>query len=118
MNIHNGQTVKFIVYKNHYHIAELARNLNVTRKTVYNWFEDRYLKPAVILNIGSVLRHDFSVEFPHYFTSHDFAVLQTPLPNVDSQESEYYKNQYLKLLEKYNQLLLTMTGVKSLQLVK
>ncbi|MBL4677585.1 MAG: hypothetical protein JKY70_15490 [Mucilaginibacter sp.] len=116
--MHNGQKVKYVIYKNQFRITDLASALKVTRRTVYNWLEDKDLKPNVILQIGRVLRHDFSVEFPYYFSSDVFKIPQAPLPGENNAESDYYKDQYLKLLERYNQLLVSMTGEKSLQIVR
>jgi lambda repressor-like predicted transcriptional regulator len=113
MDKHHGQIIEYRVRKNGYSISDLARGINVNRRSIYNWFNQKYLKKDVILQIGQILRHDFSQEFPELFVSDDFKSIQrldaqyrysSPENNVDS-EDEYYKDKYLDLLEKYNSLL-------------
>ncbi|MBL4676211.1 MAG: hypothetical protein JKY70_08420, partial [Mucilaginibacter sp.] len=68
------------------------------------------LKPNIIFKIGKIIRHDFSNEFPEFFTSEDFAQQVTPAPkfNLGSEindDDAIYKAKYIALLEKYNELL-------------
>jgi lambda repressor-like predicted transcriptional regulator len=113
MDKHHGQIVEYVVRKNGYSISDLARNTNVNRRSIYNWFNQKYLKNDVIYNIGCVLRHDFSQEFPELFKSEDFKMASPPdiashfpyIINLNNNENEFYKDKYLLLLEKYNELL-------------
>jgi predicted transcriptional regulator len=112
MDKHHGQIVEYIVRKNGYSISDLARNTHVNRRSVYNWFNQKHLRADIIFSIGCVLRHDFSKEFPELFVSDDFKIItragQLPVQhtNVAHSENEFYKNKYLNLLEKYNDLLI------------
>ncbi|MBL4678625.1 MAG: helix-turn-helix transcriptional regulator [Mucilaginibacter sp.] len=111
MDKHHGQIIEYIVRKNGYSISDLARNTHVNRRSIYNWFNQKHLKADIIFNIGCVLRHDFSQEFPELFVSDDFKVIskvgQIHLPQVNTthSENEFYKDKYLSLLERYNDLL-------------
>jgi len=111
MDKHYGQIVELTIRKQRFSISELARLANINRKCVYNWFNQKYLKPEIIHRIGGFIKHDFSVEFPELFTSEDF--LPTEQLKIgfsqgfNEPESErVWKDRYIDLLEKYNQLLL------------
>lgn len=118
MNTHYGEVVERTIRRNGYSISELARSMNVNRRTIYNWFLQRNLRSEIIFRIGCTLRHDFSVEFPHLFTSEDFKPGQTHRvarpAYLASQEDEsvaqnliHWKNKYISLLEEYNSMLLS-----------
>ena len=118
MNTHYGEVIERTIRRNGYSISELARTLNVNRRTIYNWFLHRNLKSEIIYRIGCALRHDFSTEFPDLFSSEDFKFtgqvnrsIRSPyaaLPENDgvSQNLIHWKNKYISLLEEYNNLLL------------
>jgi AcrR family transcriptional regulator len=114
MNTHQGQIVEYIVRKNGYSISSLAKALDVNRRSMYNWFNQKELKWDVIRRIGHVIRHDFSKEFPLLFTSEDFngiyasrSSMSPSIANYDRIDADdHWKAKYLNLLEKYNTELL------------
>jgi len=117
-----GKIVEYIVRKNGYNITELALNLSVNRRSVYNWFNQKELRTDIIFRIGYIIRHDFSQEFPELFTTDDFknifnirqpylAQMVLPFPNNE----ENWKDRYIDLLEKYNNILINNKLVKDLQ---
>lgn len=113
MDKHYGQIVEYVVRKTGYSISDLARVTHVNRRSVYNWFASKHLKSAIIYRIGHVIKHDFSKEFPELFISADFQTIFKTKQSFVSQvsgtvidENETFKNKYISLLEKYNELLL------------
>ncbi|TFF33289.1 hypothetical protein [Mucilaginibacter psychrotolerans] len=114
MEKHNGQIVEYLVRKNAYSITDLAAELDVNRRSIYNYFQNQFLKSDVIFKIGKVIRHDFSKEFPEFFSADDFApnykqANHTVLKAISSDNlvgEEIWKNKYLALLEIYNEALL------------
>jgi hypothetical protein len=119
MDKHYGQIVEYRVRKNGYCISDLARCMQVNRRSIYNWFNQKHLKRDVILRIGCIIRHDFAQEFPEIFEPDDFKIIyqvpEQPLRNTlsfDYEEQECWKNKYLTLLEKYNETLLRSTDGK------
>lgn len=113
MDKHQGQILEYIVRKNGYSITNLARDTNVNRRSIYNWFNQKQLKSDIIFNIGCILRHDFSKEFPELFKSDDFKIIfksgsMDVINTTDTYKnaSTIYKDKYLSLLEKYHELLL------------
>jgi len=108
MEIHHGQTIERIIRRNGYSITELARLTNVNRRSVYNWFNQRYLKPEIIRRIGTVLNYDFSAEFPTLFLKDGNNKQHGTFPGTSVEETanNYWKDKYIEVLEKYNELLL------------
>ncbi|TWR28865.1 hypothetical protein FPZ43_11380 [Mucilaginibacter pallidiroseus] len=114
MEKHYGQIVEFQVRKNGYSLTDLAIELSVNRRTIYNYFENKFLKTEVIFKIGCIIRHDFSIEFPELFTKEDFVLhnnrkhFARQLNRAHSKAivDDPWKDKYLNLLEAYNQVLL------------
>lgn len=113
MDLHHGQIVERVIRRNGYSISELSRLAHVNRRSVYNWFNQKHLKPEIIFRIGCALKHDFSIEFPHLFSKDDFKVIfdkdQPESPERTAAEttgSSNWKDKYINLLEQYNKLLL------------
>jgi hypothetical protein len=110
MEEHYGKTVEYIVRKNSYNIAQLAKELGINRRSMYNWFTYRDLKPSAIYRIGCVINHDFSREFPGLFESEDFNKNvkhhNAGLPvNASIIPESQWKERYIQLLEAYNNLI-------------
>lgn len=111
MEKHHGKIVEYRVRKNGYSISDLARSTQVNRRSIYNWFTQKDLKTSTIHKIGCVLRHDFSLEFPELFSSDDFKQVYRAQQSYKSsdqylfEEPEIWKNKYIDLLERYNQIL-------------
>ncbi|WP_134092140.1 helix-turn-helix transcriptional regulator [Olivibacter sp. XZL3] len=113
MEKHYGHIIERIIRRNGYSISELARLTNVNRRSIYNWFNQKSLKPEIIFRIGCALKHDFSEEFPELFTEDEFQKVIAPekttpdeTPAATSEgTSNYWKDKYIKILEEYNRLL-------------
>ncbi|MBL4678623.1 MAG: helix-turn-helix domain-containing protein [Mucilaginibacter sp.] len=117
MDKHYGQIVELVIRKGGYSISEIARLTVINRKTVYNWFNQKYLKPEIIYKIGCVINHDFSVEFPELFTKDHFSKQNKEVfmntqggSNNEMPENIAWKDRYIALLEKYNNLLVKRLG--------
>ncbi len=116
MDTHRGQIVEMVIRREGYSISELARLAKVNRRSVYYWFNQPYLKTEIIYQIGIYIKHDFSIEFPYIFKSDDFKHVSNfnslNIVKVVAQQpsdTEYWKNKYLEILEKYNDLLVKTT---------
>jgi AcrR family transcriptional regulator len=106
MNKHYGQIVEYIVRRKGISITDLATELNVNRRTLYNCFGNKYLKAQIIHKIGFIIKHDFSKEFAELFTAEDFALIYAPkIASPSAPIREHWKNKYLELLEKYTNVL-------------
>ncbi|TWR28872.1 TetR/AcrR family transcriptional regulator [Mucilaginibacter pallidiroseus] len=111
MEKHNGQIAEYLVRKYGYSITDLALQLNVNRRSLYNYFRNKNLQVDILLRIGIIIRHDFSAEFPEFFSGSEFKVLpkspsDTPTLANSSSEEEVWKSKYIDLLEQHRKLLL------------
>ena len=112
VDIHHGQTLEKIIRRNGHSISNIAREINVNRRSVYNWFTQRRLKTEIILNVGKVIDYDFSGDFPELFKPVIFRRLMSD--DTIGAEGQFrdsfdkdliWKDKYLDLLERYNFLL-------------
>ncbi len=107
--MNKGEIVELVIRRNNLSISELSRRLHVSRRSIYNWFEQSDLSLDVICKIGEVLNHDFSLDFPDLFNMNKLKFLDNL--NQDFQEEinqnsvNYWRNKYISLLEKHNEIL-------------
>lgn len=101
---HRGEIVKKAIDESGYKKAELARQLRIQRKTLYNYFDRHDLAIDTILNIGKLIHHDFSEEIRELRQIRPNISERTEPLYID-QDKEFWKDKYLKLLEEYNELL-------------
>lgn len=97
MSIHHGKIIEKVIRRNGHSITDIARLARVNRRSVYNWFDQKNLRPNIILSIGSAINYDFSQDIPD---------LPEENPLSDQQaEDNVWKEKYIRLLEKHNELL-------------
>ena len=59
---HRGEIIKVAVYKSGFPITELAKRMGKSRRWVYLLFENPIVSIDTLLQIGTILHHDFSEE--------------------------------------------------------
>lgn len=117
MENHHGQIIELTIRKKGLNITEVARLSHVNRRTVYNWFNQKYVKSEVIYQLGLLLKHDFSVEFPDLFSKEDFTSQKNTInnfqevPHEELVSQQIWKDRYIALLEDYNKVLLHYTAI-------
>jgi transcriptional regulator with XRE-family HTH domain len=114
MQKHTGSIVEMAIRRSGISIAELARRVGVNRRSIYNWFEQPSLSLEIISKVGLVLGYDFSSEFPEIKAYKPSSPVKENEQLTDSHSSEdisYWKNKYITLLEKYNDVLIKSRGV-------
>ena len=77
---------------------------------MYYMFESSNVSIDYIIEIGEILHYDFSneiKELKRYRALHEIQAIKESetVYKSEQEESEYWKNKYLALLEKHNQLL-------------
>lgn len=96
METHRGQVVKSIVKQSGYSLATLAKRLCISRSTLYNRFNTKNLPYEFIISVGYVIGFDFTPIFP-------------ALKNRVKIQVSSAKDEYIMLLEHYNDLLALTT---------
>ena len=111
MSRHYGQILERAIRRSGSSISDVARLLNINRRSVYNWFNQQQLKPELFYKIGHAIHYDFSVDLPDLFTPEDFVLKPRLAVNYRGELMEENANQaswkekYIELLEKHNALL-------------
>ncbi|WP_316819293.1 hypothetical protein [Pedobacter nyackensis] len=110
MKSNKGDVIERIV-RSKIGISELSRILQVSRTTIYNWFECGCLDLETICRIGQAINHDFANEFPEEFADmHLHHITATaPVKTYDNCTAQYWMSKYISLLEKYNESLCNLT---------
>jgi len=105
---HDGEILKKLIGKGEVPISRIAKQLGVDRSTIYRMFEKTDIPIEFLLKIGKVINKDMSTFFPEVIQA-----IQEPPVNYTSpksysellDESRYWKDKYIDILEKYNNLL-------------
>lgn len=98
---HRGEIIKKAVYQSGFSITDIAYKIGKSRRWMYIMFENSNVSLDIVLQIGKIIHHDFSVDMPE---------LKSLSSNINNSQSlilpdSYWKDKYLKLLEEYNDLL-------------
>ena len=105
----HGEVLERIVRRDRMGISELSRKLNVSRRTIYNWFGQDRLSHEIIWQVGNLLGQDLSTSFPDIFPNGILDDLDSQGSNrqsaTESNSVYFWMNKYIHLLEKYNDLL-------------
>ncbi len=110
--MHVGELIEELIRVNHLSISEVARRMHVNRRSVYNWFKQKTLRPYVFHRICNVLSEDFAIEVPNILQPREKEI-PPPVevhPRLEEKEAgsssvNYWMNKYIHLLEKYNEIL-------------
>ena len=107
--MNNGEIVELVIRRHGLSITEVSRRLQVSRRSVYNWFTQQNLSLNIICRIGEILDYDFSIDMPDLFNnSEDQKANKQHFKQTmgDYQNSaSYWRNKYISLLEKHNEML-------------
>jgi len=106
----HGEVLERIVRRDRMGISELSRKMNVSRRTIYNWFGQDRLSHEVIWQIGHLLGMDLFNSFPEAFPKGDLvsagSLESNKQSDMESNSVCFWMNKYIHLLEKYNNLLM------------
>ena len=107
---HKGEIIEKAVRQSGYSITKLSKKMGKTPRWMYYLFENNNVPIDYILQIGEIIHHDFSDEIKELKKYKSITGIKEVNETATSyqlkqQSPEYWKNKYLNLLEKYNQLL-------------
>lgn len=113
-----GALLERSVRRSGFGISKLARRLNVSRPTVYQWFREQNLEALTIVKIENAIGvnsvtalekiYGFSVQ------SIDSELDMSTLPIAEDAEVRYWMERYIELLEKYNGVLMKKKKTKKM----
>jgi len=102
---HNGKFLQDYIKKNGVNRAELARKLNVSNTTVYQYAESSSLQLSVLWKSSLALNHNFVAELSELLPVEYSSKRETELKNkikVLETELEIKTSIYEKMIEKLN----------------
>lgn len=108
---HKGEIIEKAVRESGHSITKLAQKMGKSRRWVYQIFDSAVVPIDYIIEIGKIIHHDFSEDIKGIkMYGADIpmgAILEDGrfTGKSGSQEAEYWKEKYMTLLEKYNDLL-------------
>ena len=100
---HKGKILEKAVRQSGMPLTKLSKKMDKSRRWIYNAFENENLSIDYIIEIGNIIHYDFSNDMEDLKNYKDAVDHFGTPPN--SNQTDYWKNKYLNLLEKYNQLL-------------
>lgn len=113
--VHRGEVVEKAVRQSGYSITKLAARMGKSRRHVYNIFENPNVPIDTILEIGKIIHYNFSELFPAVYDipegKENIAEHRFTYPH-EEETVDYWRNKYILLLEKYNDLLEKKEGKK------
>lgn len=109
---HKGEIIEKGVRESGFSITRLADRMGKSRRWVYQIFESQSVSVDYILAIGKIIHHDFTEEIEELKSykmnlANQITNDQQHSFGDDKDEVEYWKNKYLTVLEKYNELLIS-----------
>ncbi|HUH18092.1 transcriptional regulator [Albibacterium sp.] len=105
---HDGNVLRKLIGDVGVPISRIAKELDVDRSTIYRMFDKADISIEFLLKIGKVINKDMSIFFPEIIqtiqeSTIDYSSLKSYSELLD--ESNYWKDKYIDVLEKYNSLL-------------
>jgi predicted transcriptional regulator len=99
---HRGEIVEHAVRQSGLSLTKLATRIGKSRKWIYDSFQNPNLSIEYVIAIGKIIYHDFSLEI-NELKNKSFSHQGTE--NTNDSSDNFWKNKYIELLEKHNQLL-------------
>lgn len=103
MDEHRGKILENAIREKGYSFAAAAKRMSISRRTLYNYFEDPELAWQKLIEFDKVLILGLTQSAPKM--KKYLAHTTIDAGKVNEGDSEYWKNKYIDLLEKYTQLL-------------
>jgi hypothetical protein len=101
--LHRGEIIEKVIRESGYSITTIAQKLGKSRRWMYLLFDNPNVPIDLILQIGKIIYHDFSLEFPEIIKG-QYVSNEDPKEYQKTNDS-FWKEKYFTLLEEYNSLL-------------
>jgi transcriptional regulator with XRE-family HTH domain len=99
-DIHMGELLERAIRMKGVNITELARALNITRRTMYNLFKQEVIDKGTIERISEVINYDLTSE-----NLNPVVVKDIKDESSIVKDEAYWQDRYLDLLERYSELI-------------
>ena len=108
---HKGETLEKAIRESGHSITKLAQKMGKSRSWVYQIFDSANVPIDYIIDIGKSIHHDFTGEIKgiKIYSDTDRSLPSREMTysrGVNSTEVDYWKEKYMDLIERYNELLL------------
>ena len=110
--LHRGEIIEKAIRESGYSITTVAQRLGKSRRWMYLLFENTAVSIEHILQIGKIIYHDFSLEFPEIIQGNKVINEPEIKGHAIKEEISFWKEKYFTLLEEYNALLKQGLGKK------
>jgi lambda repressor-like predicted transcriptional regulator len=99
MAVHRGKILEEAIKEKGITCAAAAKRCNISRRTLYNYFENPEISWDKLVEIEEILK----LSLPEKFTELRKYSLSDTTPSIlkESEEIAYWRNKYIDLLEKY-----------------
>jgi predicted transcriptional regulator len=99
---HQGTALKQIVDQSKFSVVDLTKMLEVSRKTIYLWFEKEVVPHRVIDRVGNALGVDIPKTMPKVFgvNNSQISIIKDAARRKSEEETAYWKDKYLTCMEK------------------
>jgi transcriptional regulator with XRE-family HTH domain len=95
-----GELLERAIRRKGLNITEIAAALNITRKTLYNWFKMEVIDQHTMERISEVIKYDFSSD-----KANPFVVTRVKDETSIVKDEAYWQDRYIDLLERYSMLI-------------
>jgi hypothetical protein len=104
---HRGELLKQAIRESGIPKTRIVSETKRSRRWLYNQFERSDVSLDVLLEIGKIIHHDFSLEIPELRTKPIGIPKLAADPDYEqyNETPQFWKNKYFKLLEEYTDLL-------------
>lgn len=107
---HKGEIIEKAVRESGHSITKLAQKMGKSRRWVYQIFDSAVVPIDYIIEIGKIIHYDFSEDIKGikmYGSDRPISGVEDTrfTSKASTDEAEHWKEKYMTLLEKYNDLL-------------
>ncbi|RZK04290.1 MAG: XRE family transcriptional regulator [Flavobacterium sp.] len=99
-DIHMGELLERAIRRKGLNITEIAAALNITRRTLYNWFKQDVIDEHTMERISKAIKYDLSSE-----NGKPAVVKNIKDESSIIKDETYWQDRYIDLLEQYSLLI-------------
>lgn len=98
-----GELLERAIRRKGLNITEIASSMNVTRRTLYNWFKKDVIDKDIMERLSGIVIYEVTSDKP-VMVNNDMEG-----PQIIIKDEAYWQDRYIDLLERYSSLLAKST---------